>query len=103
MNVLLPGWIDTALRQVLDPELGIDIVSLGLVHDVRLTDDAVEVDMMLTTPGCPVAEQLPEEAEEVLRQALPGRRVEVRLVWDPPWTPDRIEPGALHALGHRAR
>lgn len=86
-----------ALRTVLDPELGLDIVALGLVYDVRADDGVVVVEMTLTTPGCPVAESLPCDAEAAVADALgprSGYRVEVRLVWDPPWTPERIEEGA---------
>jgi metal-sulfur cluster biosynthetic enzyme len=88
-----------ALRDVVDPELGLDIVAMGLVYDVRPMGEAVEVDMTLTTPGCPVAESLPAEAAEALRLALPDEAVEVRVVWDPPWTPERLAPEALAHLG----
>ncbi len=87
-----------ALRNVWDPELGVDIVSLGLVYGVEATDDKVEVEMTLTTPGCPVSEQLPAEAEQAVRSALPGSDVEVRIVWDPPWTPERLTSVALDQL-----
>ena len=63
-----------ALAQVWDPELGLDVVSLGLVYDVRLDGDHVEIDMTLTTPGCPVSEQLPADAEQAVRLAVPQAR-----------------------------
>lgn len=88
-----------ALRTVWDPELGLDIVSLGLVYGVRVEDDRVVVDMTLTTPGCPVSEQLPVEAAAAVGRALPDRRVDVSLVWDPPWTPERLSPDAMQRLG----
>lgn len=88
-----------ALGQVWDPELGLDVVSLGLVYDVRASGDGVEIDMTLTTPGCPVSEQLPGEAEAAVRAALPGVDVTVDVVWDPPWTPERLSPTALEQLG----
>jgi metal-sulfur cluster biosynthetic enzyme len=75
-----------ALQEVIDPELGLDVVALGLVDAVRGRGDRVEVDMTLTTPGCPVSEQLPAEAVAALRHALPELSVDVQLVWDPPWT-----------------
>lgn len=90
-----------ALKDVLDPELGLDVVALGLVYDVRDTGDRVEVDMTLTTPGCPVSEQLPAEAETAVRDALPGREVAVNIVWDPPWTPDLLSEEAMDILGFR--
>jgi metal-sulfur cluster biosynthetic enzyme len=89
-----------ALANVWDPELGLDVVSLGLVYDVRVAGDTVEVDMTLTTPGCPVSEQLPAEAEAAIRAALPRATVVVNVVWDPPWTPERLSPVALQRLGY---
>lgn len=88
-----------ALRTVWDPELGIDVVSLGLIYDVRVDDAGLVVDMTLTTPGCPVSEQLPGEAAEALRHALPHYPVRVDVLWDPPWTPARMSNEALVALG----
>jgi metal-sulfur cluster biosynthetic enzyme len=91
----------TALRDVWDPELGLDVVSLGLVYGIEVVDGSVLVDMTLTTPGCPVAESLPTEARDALQRALPEHRIEVRVVWDPPWTPERLSEEALDALGYR--
>lgn len=88
-----------ALSDVWDPELGIDIVSLGLLYDVRLGELGVEVDMTLTTPGCPVSDVLPAEARQALSQELREIPVQLNLVWDPPWTPDRLSREAFHSLG----
>lgn len=99
----LTDRVHDALRSVIDPELGLDVVALGLVYDVRGDDSHVEVDMTLTTPGCPVSEQLPREAQAALVDALPGTAVDLRVVWDPPWTPERLTPAALDALGFRPR
>ena len=93
----------TALRSVWDPELGLDVVSLGLVYDIRVDDDRVDIDMTLTTPGCPVSEQLPLEAERAASDALDGLPVAVHVVWDPPWTPQRLSAGALEQLGFGTR
>lgn len=90
-----------ALHSVLDPELGIDIVSLGLVYDIRLDETGLVVEMTLTTPGCPVSELLPHEAGEALRHGLPQYPVRVDIVWDPPWSPERMSDDALVALGFR--
>lgn len=92
-----------ALGNVWDPELALDVVSLGLVYDVRVEDKGVEVDMTLTTPGCPVSEQLPAEAEAAVRRAVPDADVRVQIVWDPPWTPERLSPLALEQLGFTGR
>lgn len=93
----------SALSGVWDPELGLDVVSLGLVYDVRIDGPSVEVDMTLTTPGCPVSEQLPAEAEAAVRSAVPGLDVRVQVVWDPPWTPERLTPVAMEQLGFTPR
>lgn len=90
-----------SLSHVWDPELGLDIVSLGLVYDVRVEDRCVTIDMTLTTPGCPVSESLPQEAESAARGGLQGYDVAVNIVWDPPWTPERLSPAAMDALGFR--
>jgi metal-sulfur cluster biosynthetic enzyme len=90
-----------ALRHVWDPELGVDVVSLGLIYDIRVVDGGIEVDMTLTTPGCPVSEQLSGEAALAVRQALPDVPVNVQVVWEPPWTPERMAPDAVSNLFSR--
>jgi metal-sulfur cluster biosynthetic enzyme len=92
-----------ALGEVYDPEIGLDIVSLGLVYGVRTDATGIDVDMTLTTVGCPVSESLPFEAESAIRLALPDRDVRVHVVWDPPWTPERMSDAAIDALGYRRR
>ena len=91
-----------ALRRVIDPELGIDIVAMGLVYDVREEDGGVVVEMTLTTPGCPVSEGLPEQAWDAAADALGPAglaTLDVRVVWEPPWTPAMLAPEARAALG----
>lgn len=89
-----------ALRNVYDPELAIDIVALGLVYAVREVGDEVVLEITLTTPGCPVAETIPEDARAAVAEALgPEKQVRVEIVWDPPWTPELMEPEAADALG----
>ena len=91
-----------ALAGVYDPELYLDVVSLGLVYDVRVDDGALVVEMTMTTPGCPVSESLPEEAKAAVRQeAGDGLPVDVRVVWDPPWDPSMMDETAASALGFR--
>lgn len=92
-----------ALSDVYDPELGVNVIDLGLVYDVRSDDRLVEVDMTLTTVGCPVSESLPFEAEAAIRAAVPDCEVRVHVVWDPPWTPERMSDAARDALGLRRR
>ena len=89
-----------ALAGVYDPELYLDVVSLGLVYDVRVDDDVLVVEMTMTTPGCPVSESLPEEAKAAVRQAAgDSLPVDVRVVWDPPWNPSMMDDTAASALG----
>jgi metal-sulfur cluster biosynthetic enzyme len=80
----------SALRGVIDPELGLDVVALGLVYAVEVDAGCVLVDLTLTTPGCPLHATIREDALRRL-EAVPGvRAADVRLVWSPPWTPDRM-------------
>ncbi len=80
-----------ALKTVYDPEIPVDIYELGLIYNIRLAaTGAVEVDMTLTAPGCPVAGSLPEEARRAVLTAPGVTEAKVTLVWDPPWTPDRL-------------
>jgi metal-sulfur cluster biosynthetic enzyme len=91
-----------ALAGVYDPELYLDVVSLGLVYAVRVDGGALVVEMTMTTPGCPVSECLPEEAKAAVRQAAgDSLPVDVRVVWDPPWDPSMMDGTAASALGFR--
>ncbi|MHB1599285.1 MAG: metal-sulfur cluster assembly factor [Acidimicrobiales bacterium] len=93
-----------ALRGVHDPELYLDVVSLGLVYDVRDENGAVVVEMTMTTPGCPASEVLTEMARAAVAGAVDGSAgVDVRVVWDPPWSPEMIDEEAARSLGFRAR
>ena len=104
MTIVDDGVVYSALGTVWDPELGLDIVSLGLIYDVRVGDGSVDVDMTLTTPGCPVSASMPAEAEAAVRAAVPdGVDVVVNLVWEPAWTPERLTPVAMERLGFSRR
>ena len=88
-----------ALQTVYDPELGLDIVSLGLIYNIKIHQDTVHVLMTLTTPGCPMHDAIGTGAEWTLKQ-LPGiNHVEIDLTWDPPWDPSRMSEAARFALG----
>ena len=94
-----PDQVKLALRKVKDPELGLNIVDLGLVYDIVVTNNDIHVDMTLTSPGCPAGPQIMTDVERVL-QALPGAgEVELNLVWSPYWTPERIEPRVRAYMG----
>ena len=89
-----------ALRQVDDPEAGMNIVDLGLVYRVDVTPDAVHVDVTMTTAACPMADMIVEQARDVIRAIVPvGNVVDVELVWDPPWTPDKMTAIAKEHFG----
>ena len=91
-----------ALREVMDPELGENLVELGLVYAIRIAADRVDVDLTLTTPGCPLHASLLGAAEWAINCHVPGvRETNVRLVFDPPWTPDRMSAAAQKRLGIR--
>ena len=93
-----------ALRGVYDPELYLDVVTLGLVYEVRAESDTLVVEMTMTTPGCPASEVLPEMARVAIDDALSGAvPVDVRVVWDPPWSPAMIDRDAARALGFRVQ
>jgi metal-sulfur cluster biosynthetic enzyme len=90
---------EEALKDVIDPELGVNIVDLGLVYSVTLRKDKIYLKMTLTFPGCPLAGPITREAKEVLK-ALPGiKKAKVSLVWDPPWTPDMVNKDIKDELG----
>ena len=74
-----------ALREVIDPEIGCNIVDLGLVYDVSIRGDTVLVRMTLTTPGCPMSESLAWGVKQAVLSLPPVIEAEVELVWDPPW------------------
>lgn len=91
-----------ALEQVIDPELGIDIVNIALVYDVELDDDGLcTVSMTLTTMGCPLAGILTEQVQMALSDIPEVKDTNVNLVWNPPWTKDRMSRYAKIALGIR--
>jgi metal-sulfur cluster biosynthetic enzyme len=89
-----------ALRTVFDPEIGINIVDLGLVYRAVRKPDGIEVQLTLSTPSCPMSEMLVEEAREGLQRSFADvPSIKVELVWDPPWTPDRMSEAARRQLG----
>lgn len=89
-----------ALKDVVDPEIGLNIVDLGLVYHADWTAQGIVVAMTVTTPTCPIGELLVAEAESVLRRHFPETpSIRVDLLWDPPWSPDRISEQGRQALG----
>ncbi len=88
-----------ALRQVMDPELGCNIVDLGLVYGVESTGGNVTVTMTLTTRGCPMNGFISAGVEQALLAVEGVEEVEVRIVWDPAWTTDRMSPEVRRSIG----
>ncbi len=88
------------LKTVFDPEIPVNIYELGLVYKIDVEDDnTVLIDMTLTSPHCPVAETLPPEVEQKVQQVEGVTRCEVRIVWDPPWTPSMMSEEAQLEMG----
>ena len=106
MNSLLQTFMTeemilTAIKAVIDPELGLNIVDLGLIYSVDIAEDGrIAITMTLTTPGCPLHASFAQEIERVLWQSIPDLTVvQVELVWDPPWNPVMISPEGRTLLG----
>jgi metal-sulfur cluster biosynthetic enzyme len=93
-----------ALRQVIDPELGINIVDLGLVYGVEIGGSHVRVVMTMTSPACPLGSYLTDLIDSMVKWRVGGvEEVEVALVWEPPWNPDRMSADAKRQLEGEAR
>ncbi len=88
-----------ALREVEDPELGMDIVELGLMYDVEVEDSKVKVRYSLTSLGCPAGPMIEEGIYEAVAQVPGVEQVEPELTWDPPWTPELMSDDAKFILG----
>jgi metal-sulfur cluster biosynthetic enzyme len=88
-----------ALRQVEDPELGMDIVELGLLYDVEVEGPKVKVIHSLTSMGCPAGPMIQQDIDSTARQVPGVEDVEIELTWDPPWTPERMSDDAKFILG----
>ena len=91
--------VKLALRRVKDPELNLNIIDLGLVYDIRVEGNDVNVDMSLTSPGCPSGPEIMGEAEQQLKTLEGVGATSVNLIWTPMWTPERIEPRVRAYLG----
>ena len=96
---LSPEAARTALRQVKDPELDMNIVDLGLVYDVETAGGEVRVKMTLTSPGCPAGPMITNDAYRVLRALEGVKDVDIEIVWEPYWTPDRMDPKVRALMG----
>jgi metal-sulfur cluster biosynthetic enzyme len=88
-----------ALRDVIDPELGLDFVELGLIYDVTIDNGTVSVLYTLTTPGCPIGPQVSEQIDEFVSDLEDVNEVQSTLTFEPPWSPERMSDDAKFALG----
>ena len=91
--------VTDVLRDVIDPELGLDFVELGLIYDVEVDGDTVRVTYTLTSPGCPIGPQVSEQIEEFVGELDGVEEVHPVMTFSPPWTPERMSEDAKFALG----
>ena len=91
--------VRNALKGVKDPELGLDLVVLGLVYDIEVEDASVRATISLTSPMCPVAGQIVEDAKSAIEAVEGVDSADVQLTFEPPWTPERISPLIRASLG----
>jgi metal-sulfur cluster biosynthetic enzyme len=91
--------VEEALTNVIDPELGLDFVDLGLVYEIEVEDDQVYVTFTLTSPGCPIGPQVSEQMKEYVGELEGVQAVHPNMTFSPPWTPDLMSEDAKFALG----
>ena len=97
--VLNADTVRQALRQVKDPELDMNIVDLGLVYDVEVDGGLVRINMTLTSPGCPAGPMITNDIYKVVRALEGVQDVDIDIVWEPYWTPERIDPKIRAMMG----
>jgi metal-sulfur cluster biosynthetic enzyme len=95
-----PEDVMDALTNVIDPELGLDFVELGLIYGVEVNDGNVNVTFTLTTPGCPIGPQVTEQIEEFVGELDGVKTIESQMVFTPPWSPEKMSEDAKFALGY---
>ncbi len=99
MSAALEEEVREALGGVIDPELGIDIVNLGLVYGIGIEESDVDIVMTLTVPGCPMHATITRDVESAVRGLSWPREVRVHLVFEPPWSPEKLSPQGRALLG----
>lgn len=93
--------IQSALREVIDPELGVNVIDLGLIYDLKIQDDELKVVMTTTSPVCPLNAYLTDSIKKVVLESFPQiKSVEVEIVWEPPWSPQKMSEHARRLLGY---
>jgi len=91
--------VTDTLRDVIDPELGLDFVELGLIYDIEVDGPTVRITYTLTSPGCPIGPQVSEQMEEFVSELEGVEDVQPIMTFSPPWTPERMSEDAKFALG----
>jgi metal-sulfur cluster biosynthetic enzyme len=100
MTTVDDGLVRDALMGVMDPEAGMNIVDLGLIYDITASNEGVHVQMTMTSSACPMADMIMDDAHAAIAGALPRNTpIEIDLVWDPPWTPDKMSGVAREFFG----
>ncbi len=92
--------VEEALTNVIDPELGLDFVELGLIYGIEVDGANVDVTFTLTSPGCPIGPQVSEQIEEFVGELDGVEKVHPKMVFDPPWSPEMMSEDAKFALGY---
>jgi metal-sulfur cluster biosynthetic enzyme len=92
--------VEEALANVIDPELGLDFVELGLVYGIEVDGSDVNIEFTLTSPGCPIGPQVSEQMKEFVGELDGVEQVHPHMTFSPPWTPDRMSEDAKFALGY---
>lgn len=100
MNKLTDAKILDVLSNVYDPEIPIDIVNLGLIYDISINDDSVDIKMTMTAPGCPASAQITAEAKYLVEELEGVSKANIEIVWDPPWDPSRMSEDAKQSMGY---
>lgn len=97
-----PDILRNALTQVIDPEVGMNIVDLGLVYDIRVATERIEVDLTMTTPACPMSSMIADQVREAIGTEVPaGTEIMVNLVWEPAWNASMMSDHAREHFGWR--
>lgn len=90
---LTEAYIRQLLSQIIDPEVGASIVEMGLIYSIRISDNAIDIDMTMTSPACPMGGMILDDIDETLNRYLPESVTHaVHVVWDPPWDPSKMSP-----------
>ncbi len=94
------GQIRTALMNVIDPEIGFNIIDMGLVYKIDIHENSIIITMTLTTPGCPMHNSITDWAVKEIKKIDPSLDVKINLVWQPPWTPNMMKDNLRKSLGY---